>query len=683
MRNLFLVLILMLSLSGYSQTNLSQEKQKKAVVLEEYTGIHCGFCPDGHRIAREIQEAYPDRVHVIAVHCTSFAQPQAGQPDFRTDYGDTFFQFYGMQGVPSGTVNRADFKVQGKDTKVLSRNLWKTSTEAELEKDAPVNIGLDFEYDKATRKLTVKTELYYTASSAKEENKLNIALVQNDIIGYQSGVNNYRHMHVLRHLLTGLWGEAVSPTTEGTTIKKEHVYTLPEEIKGVPLKWEDCEIIAFVAEDKVNVLNSAARPLTKKAVVKNEGSKFELGKSNEDIEFEFKLKSEFDESKEFSVEVIGEGAPEDWKAELIFPESRADNKITLATNEAVTLKLKVVPSSAMGDVMYKVKLTSIANPEDKTIADSVRFASGFTTYFLNNVDFNMLATKALDKKLPKSYLTINSNDFSSLLTSKNIGEIKNLLFNVATGWGYISQNDVKKLMELMDGGCNLLMMGQDVGAAIFDKSGPIKTDDHKKFFNEYLGAKYIADSPAAIPQKAEAVAGSLIYDDVESFSLVNIYGSSYQFYFLDVMEPQENAKMTFCYDGKSELGAGVAYKTDKFRSSTLGFNLEFVKEEEARDKIMSLTVDYFDGKVSLEEYSNAMNNIMQITPNPVVNNAKIAGFNVDGLQKIYVYNISGQLVHSIDASVVNGEANISLEGMEVGMYEIATENGQHFKVVKK
>ena len=52
---------------------VSTEVSNKNVVLEEYTGINCGYCPDGHRIANEIAAAHPGRVFVINVHAGSYA----------------------------------------------------------------------------------------------------------------------------------------------------------------------------------------------------------------------------------------------------------------------------------------------------------------------------------------------------------------------------------------------------------------------------------------------------------------------------------------------------------------------------------------------------------------------------------------------------------------------------------
>ncbi len=52
--------------SGLSaQTFVSTTAENKNVVLEEFTGIYCTYCPDGHVVAQGIQDANPNDVVLI------------------------------------------------------------------------------------------------------------------------------------------------------------------------------------------------------------------------------------------------------------------------------------------------------------------------------------------------------------------------------------------------------------------------------------------------------------------------------------------------------------------------------------------------------------------------------------------------------------------------------------------
>src|SRR5690554_7217611 len=73
--------------TAYGQTIVSTSPENKNVVLEEFTGIYCVYCPDGHAIAQAIKDASPDRVSLIHIHTGGFANPSGKHPDFRTHYG--------------------------------------------------------------------------------------------------------------------------------------------------------------------------------------------------------------------------------------------------------------------------------------------------------------------------------------------------------------------------------------------------------------------------------------------------------------------------------------------------------------------------------------------------------------------------------------------------------------------
>ncbi|MGM0613664.1 MAG: hypothetical protein ACQESM_09165, partial [Bacteroidota bacterium] len=76
MRKIVLSLLaVIISASAYAQLPVDSSAQNKNVILEEFTGMKCPYCPDGHRIANDIMDANPGDVFVINIHTGSFAQP--------------------------------------------------------------------------------------------------------------------------------------------------------------------------------------------------------------------------------------------------------------------------------------------------------------------------------------------------------------------------------------------------------------------------------------------------------------------------------------------------------------------------------------------------------------------------------------------------------------------------------
>ncbi|NOR88336.1 MAG: Omp28-related outer membrane protein, partial [Bacteroidales bacterium] len=204
----------------FSQTIVGTDPENKNVVLEEFTGIHCVYCPDGHAIAQAIYDQHPNDVVLINIHTGSFASPGAGEPDYRTQWGSAIAGQSGLTGYPAGTVNRHLFSgwSQGSGT-AMSRNYWSPAANIVFDEASYLNVALEATIIPATRQLSVLVEVYYTGDSPESVNLLNVAILQSNIFGPQTGGgagDNYNHKHMLRHLLTGQWGVEISETTEGS-----------------------------------------------------------------------------------------------------------------------------------------------------------------------------------------------------------------------------------------------------------------------------------------------------------------------------------------------------------------------------------------------------------------------------------------------------------------------------------
>lgn len=251
----------------FSQTIVSTDAENKNVILEEFTGIHCGYCPDGHRLANLVAENNPGDVFLINIHTGSYANPSSGEPDFRTDWGAAIAGQSGLTGYPAGTINRHLFEgmQQGSGT-AMSRGDFATAAGLALAEASYVNLGVEATVDFSVTPalLTVHVEAYYTGADAPATNMLNVALVQDSILGPQSGMSanpnyvvgdQYLHMHALRHLLTGQWGEEITTTTQGSFIDRTYTWEIPSSINDVILNPNQLNIIAFIAESQQEIIS--------------------------------------------------------------------------------------------------------------------------------------------------------------------------------------------------------------------------------------------------------------------------------------------------------------------------------------------------------------------------------------------------------------------------------------------
>ena len=241
-------------LCAFAQTIVSTTPENRKVILEEFTGINCTFCPQGHAIAQNIQNNNQGDVFLINIHSGSFANPNGSQPDFRTQWGQAIDNQSGLIGYPAGTVNRQNFpgQEQGNNgTTALSRGQWAGAANAVLGENSYANTAVNAVVDVQTRIMTVDVEAFYTDNSPVATNKFNVAVLQNNTLGPQVGGNmgnSYVHQHRLIDLLTGQWGEDITNTTTGSLFSNQYVYAIPDDINGIPVRIEDLEVVVFISE---------------------------------------------------------------------------------------------------------------------------------------------------------------------------------------------------------------------------------------------------------------------------------------------------------------------------------------------------------------------------------------------------------------------------------------------------
>lgn len=255
---------LVLAAGGFSLASaqsVSTQVQKKNVLLEEYTGVGCGNCPDGARVAATIKEAAGDRFYVVAIHEGAYAEPWGDIPDYRTDWGAALLAQAGDIGYPQGSLNRLPYESGLMNS---NRGTWTKRVKALLQEDAPVNLHLDAALDATTREMCIRVELCYTQAVEEDFHLLNIALVQNHILGYQNGANmgyDYSHEHMLRDLITGQWGDTVQVSAAGEVRTLEYTYIVPDSVGSVPVDVRNIELVAFMTRTTADVLNvTGAKP---------------------------------------------------------------------------------------------------------------------------------------------------------------------------------------------------------------------------------------------------------------------------------------------------------------------------------------------------------------------------------------------------------------------------------------
>ncbi len=676
-----------------AQNLVSTEPMLKNAILEEFTGIHCTYCPDGHAIAQSILDNNPGRAFVIALHQGSFASPSAGEPDFRTPFGDAIAGQTGLTGYPSGTVNRHVFS--GSNT-ALNRGAWAGACEQIMQEMSPVNIGISSAYEAATRELTIQVELYYTANAPTSSNFINIALIQDSIYGPQTGGgagSNYRHMHMLRHMVTGQWGDEVTTTTEGTLVTRTYTYTVPASYISVPAIVENMKVVAFVTEghqeiltgDEVDAIGgtnlyigqmTSADPYIQRGVNGFENT-FNL-QANSNIEgnqaFEFSL-----ETKDF---------PADWQVTFTIDgmEYTTTAFVNLDKNTPKTITVNATPGSSAGFPEFILSMKSVEFPSAPEKLYTTMVISGVTDLLVNGtggpetINHQGVYLTGLAESGITSYTVTNANAMRDMINANAHQDVFTCWLNIAWTFPSLTDSQAEAAMDFMEAGGNIFIAGQDIGWDIMSgQDGSNGTPVTQNFYTNYMNAVYVGDGSSA-NNRLNAITTNSVFGGVAQSNIVDVYGGN--------MYPEEinagsGAEVIFDYN-TSAKHAAIMYDAPEYRSIYFGIGLEMLSNVAVRNEIISLSRQWLsDGMVGVE-YKEAMSALTsgQNYPNPAVDYTWIAVSENAAGGVIEIYNLTGSRVisHATGSSLLN---RIDLSNLPAGVYTYRVVAGKDVSAARK
>lgn len=258
--NLFISIALCTPLISKSDYRVSTEPAPAHILLEEFTGLHCSYCPQAHVIANNLTYVAGENVHVMAVHVGNLAAPAGSEVDLRCKYGQTLFSWQGESGMPSGNINRTKFSECIGESYSLPRTYWAAVAKRLMKSGpAPVNLFAEAHLDTLTRNMEIVVE-GYMVWEVSQPLYINVAITENFVPGTQAGnpIQPYLHRHVLRDLVTGLNGDSIRATErkEGIFFRRTYNYKLPETYNNREPNMANLACLAFVTDSGYTVINS-------------------------------------------------------------------------------------------------------------------------------------------------------------------------------------------------------------------------------------------------------------------------------------------------------------------------------------------------------------------------------------------------------------------------------------------
>jgi len=656
-----------------AQDLVSTQKLNRTVVLEDFTGVRCGYCPEGHVIAADIKKNSPvGSVILINIHVGPFASPMDGYPDFTTPFGDGLRELAIVSSYPSATVNRHKFD-PAVATTGLSRNAWANAA-AEMRKTAsPVNVGVQSTFDPATRLLTVNVEGYYTDDVKEKVNYVHVVLKESKIIAIQSDYTNgtqtnYSHDNMLRHMLTGLWGDTINSPKKSTLVKKQYTYTVPDSFNI-----ENCEIAAFISQTKQEIYSGAeVKANGGKTIVlgtlTTQDNIIVSGTKEQEKDFTFTLNNAQKEKSTLTVSLISQH-PEDWKSQLGAETGTTTIRVDMEPAQDYSIPIKIIPGASAAVGHYTLKVTSDAYPQAFELRKDIYVIANADELLINHVDaqkFEEVYVAAIKKSGSVNAASTSADILADLMNSNALTSVKTIYYNVSWSFPAMSDNTALALQSAIDEGVHLFIAGQDIAWDI----GSTDTRAHgtpvtKSFLRNYMNALYISDGDSTITEMSMNIEDP-IFGDLGKSSIIDVHNKNL---YPEVVRPLNGAYPIMQYEGNHEgkIG-GIRSDNHPGKVVYLGIGLEQLANKELADNIVKRSRDWFAGIVSVNE--DISNGSPMITPVPVLE-ALTINLPFDG--EVIILNSSGEQVAEF---MCKSTITIPAVSFSSGIYTvIAKENG--------
>jgi len=678
----------------FAQNLVTTELLNKNAILEEYTGIHCQYCPDGHRIAQGIANANPGRVVLINIHQGSFAVPSGSEPDYRTPFGDALAAQTGLSGYPSGTVNRHVFP--GNTKTALNRGAWGGAADQILAMPSPVNVGIESAFNETTRELTVNVELYYTATSAVTNNFINVALLQDSVIGPQTGGgmgSNYVHMHMLRYLITGQWGDIVTTTSQGSLITRSYTYVVPEAYNNVPCVVEDCHVAVFVAEshqeiltgDVVEAIGGTNRYIGK-AIVTND---FKQGYPSLPCDFTCEITGALTSGELYEISVEPFDVISGWNHSFFIDGVQYTSTATVALNqdEPKNVTISVVPGDVPAVGTFRLQMKSVTYPGAPARIADVSVISGVTTLLVNGsggpetVEHQAAYTEGLDYAGCTSYAVIPASLMVKAVNNGALVEVNSIFYNVAWTFPAFKDSEAEALKAIMNSGRHVLVAGQDVGWDIMSgQSGSNGNAITQDLYTNYLCARYVDDGGTANNQ-ITAVLSDPVYGQGGNSTVTDVYGGNMYPEQIDTISP---ARPIFLYKNNNAKRAALRVEKNNYRAVYFGVGFEMLSTISVRNTITKITYDWFNELISGEEFDAAMAELMgHIYPNPANETTMLPLNNIRKEMMLVVSDLEGRRILRIPVNSGDTMVRINTSGLASGHYVCSLMDGNSVVNVRR
>jgi len=210
----------------------------KHVLIEEFSGAWCQFCPDGALILDDVTTQFSDVVYA-SIHAGGGDPPYEMEIPEGVAISGAFNDAF-----PKACIDRVYYS--GEDAVAFTRSLWADRTDNRFNDPTPVDVEISLDYDDVARLVDVTVDIGFVDYAAGDL-RVNVYVVEDSVTGSGTAYNQvnfyntvaghpffgagnpivgYFHPRVLRMVPTSTWGEAdVISETPGPSDNYEVIYS--------------------------------------------------------------------------------------------------------------------------------------------------------------------------------------------------------------------------------------------------------------------------------------------------------------------------------------------------------------------------------------------------------------------------------------------------------------------------
>jgi hypothetical protein len=659
-----------------------QAQCPKFCFFEDFTQAGCSPCALGNSFFQpNILTPNPTKVHLVSYHCywpgtdPMYANNTTGNDD------RTFF--YGVNAIPQMRMcgNRkisdpADFSQLDVD------NIWNEGS--------PLKISVTQVDNGNNRDATVTIQTIGNPPAGNY--KLYCAVIQHDTTFTSPPGQNGETFFpdVFREMLPSDNGISITIPTTGNSITVGPFNFLEDQAFWVnPNKIEVVAFIQNVNTREIIQCGSTIDPPTNEMMT-HASPDFINSPASVLQTFPFTCGNSGNASEQYNF-TLTSTAPAGWTSSFTVNSNTytSSTTLTIPASTIYPASISVTPNANHGVGKYTLTMTSVTNPTAPPMFINVYVMSGVTDLIVNNantvIDESILGDANNWSSVYKNGLAAagctswgNLDDQHILIhafQNNQMTGVNDIYFNV--GYTYISLpfwSDsvlVPELTTFLNGGGRLFMSGQQV--AYFMDGQFANTASHN-FMHNMMGTHYtqwgydVNHNWTLATNTSDAVFGA-----VPNSAITNYYGmnpAGYPNYFPGIIHDTLLGNQIFYYNADTTKGAGVRTTNGIFKTVFISPGIEMLGSAAVQNQILALSYYWFNGTLSVEEYDAAMKNISlgQNYPNPGNSSTTIPFTNVDHDMRLQVLDLQGRIV--VDEIVNKGAQNaeVSLQGLEEGIY---------------